>query len=524
MATLPTIIEAGSEEERGGSSVPEEGGESGSRSSKHSKGLWLALCLLGFGLLLPFNIVLNAIPYFEQKLGPSVVFEVAPAYTTPQLMMQLPILLFAHKIKPLTRLFTVCVIQAVVMALCPFLAVQSLTLNFLLMACSGAATATMESSLFGFASLLPSYATGGLMAGEALAGLLSALSQLLFKAIIPGDSTTAALWYFFTAALALAASAYCAWKLRRSDIVLETGANTKRDPFTLLHLSAEELNDDKTALAPNPIAAPAAGNETSKTTIAVTAVRQDHSHSSSTADFHQELASIQEGKAATTTTPSQAPVAVAVPSQATSDGIEKAASSTNTGGIAAAAATPRSLLLALKGWFLGIRRVLKGIWPAALAVFLNFVCTFLAIPGVIASIPYRGDVESFVADPGLWTNVLFAVFSLFDLIGRLATPLTPKFLLPQRSVLIYSCFKFLLVPLVVGSARGWWSLDSDMAALFSVAAIAMTNGHCVSLAMMAAPRETKEERDKELAGFVSVLFLHAGISAGSILALGLEQK
>lgn len=142
-----------------------------------------------------------------------------------------------------------------------------------------------------------------------------------------------------------------------------------------------------------------------------------------------------------------------------------------------------------------------------------------AAAGLIATIPYRGEATAFRADRGWWTGTLFFLNALADLVGRLLVPYTR--VVGQWRVFAYAAARLLLALPVIGAARGWPACSSDFAAAIAVMAVAGTSGHCLTNAMIEAPKAVAL-RDKELAGTVCTLFLHLGIVLGSLLALGLE--
>jgi hypothetical protein len=397
----------------------------------------------------------------------------------------------------------------------------------------------MESSVFGFASSLPSSATNALMIGEGLAGLSSSVAQLCVKAVIPDSAGQAAALYFGLAALTMASCAATAWWLRKNATVASRGANAKKDPFaqvapatanavgTTPNLSSKMVAHTPTASNPlaacdatttdfAPLETPPADPGQSREGMHHRLAEEGHASNLAAADGladsnglsgEHRLSDVQPASTSDGTLHRGSEAAVAFAS-ASHD--EPAGSRSD--------APPHSFS-AVVGWLRGVWRVLRQIWPATLAVLVNFIGTFLIIPGVIASIPYRGASEMVRADTAWWTVALFLIFSLGDLAGRLLAGYTPR--LSGLAVLAYAVAKVAVVPIVVGSARGWSGLASDAVAGVSVGFAALLNGHCATLAMVEAPRGV-EARDKELAGFISVLGLHTGISLGSVLALGLE--
>lgn len=539
------------------------------------KRLWAVMCLLGIGTLAAFNVCLNAIPYFETYLGPDVAYRISAAFTVIQLGLQPIILVYGHKTTPLARIIGACTTQAVIMILAPLLGIKGDFWITVVMASAGAATAVLEASVFGFLSAMPAYASAGLLVGEAAIGLAASLAQLLVKGLIPDNASRAAALYFGTASVLLATCAGASWWLRSHPVVLATGANRKRNPFALVASDAAEATSaaaDATAL--KELAEGASANGSGEAAAAPLGAGFDGGpqmqwHSRTTPPAASGVAGGSAGLVADAAATEAVDLRPLQPEpvlmrSSSSDGWDSAGaainplrtdsaaapfpadlesphfrsgSSADTAAVASAAVAsaavssqaplrqllgPSWLPLGMRAWLAAMWRVLEAIWPGALAVLLNFVATFLVLPGVMASIPYRGGYEPFQKDGGWWTVSLFALFSTGDLLGRAAAPHVQVG--GQRRILLYSVIKlFIAPPLVLGAARGWALLGSDAGAIVAVTVLAVTNGHLASLGMVAIPQAVKSPRDGELAGFVSVVFLHAGIALGSLLALLLQE-
>lgn len=506
------------------------------------------MCLLGIGTLAAFNVCINAIPYFETYLGPDVAYRISAAFTVIQLGLQPIILVYGHRTSPLSRIIGACATQAIIMILAPLLGIRSDFWITIVMAAAGAATAVLEASVFGFLSAMPAYASAGLLVGEAAVGLAASLAQLLVKGLIPGDASRAAALYFGTASAVLAACAGASWWLRSHPVVLATGANLRKDPFAVILNAADSSpcdgsgvvafdggNSSAAAISANPPEAqlraqdgpPTNATNGSSGLVADAAAAEavdlrplqlePSSSVSPSGDWSSSVAVLnpldvarskpERDTAASLQADAPFPVASVVerlpPSQPPHQ---------------RQLLGPQWLPTGVRAWLAAMWRVIEAIWPGALAVLLNFVATFLVLPGVMASIPYRGGYEPFQQDGGWWTVSLFALFSTGDLLGRAAAPHVQVG--GQRRILAYSIIKLIIAPpLVLGAARGWSFLGTDAGAVAAVTVLSVTNGHLASLGMVAIPQAVKSPRDGELAGFVSVVFLHAGIALGSVLAL-----
>lgn len=424
------------------------------------------MVFVGFALLLPFNFVLNSIPFFAARFGPAIGYDIGVAYTMPQLGLQPLMLTVGQLTPPRVRLAGAALAQAAAMAAMPYAGIASVAANGVLMAASGCATAVMESSLFGFVSFLPPVYTQGVAVGEGASGLVSSLLQLTVKAALPHDPSAVAHVYFWAACVIMATASVAVWKLSTFPVVR-------------YYLAARAVGgaapDAAVALPPPP------------------ASRKDDG-----VEFAGRVSGGADADADTDT------LAV-LPAHPGARG--------------------RYPNWHVRVWLYPALRVGRRTWRAALAVFLGFVGTFIVFPGVTVTIPFRGHPlasDTLTADGGWWTVLLIFTFCVFDMFGRLAAARASGGV-SQTALLVYAAARFAIAPTVVGAARGWHALDNDVAAVVAMAVLALTNGHLFSLGMMAAPLAVAPA-DREYAGFIQVLFLHAGISCGSALALSLEVR
>lgn len=169
-----------------------------------------------------------------------------------------------------------------------------------------------------------------------------------------------------------------------------------------------------------------------------------------------------------------------------------------------------------------VKSVLAKTWSTAASITIAMIVSFLIFPGVTADIRYKdslGTVPAFDGNSAWWTLLLITVNSVGDLCGRtLAAHVRIK---SSNWILAYSLSRALIVPMILGCARNWMpgtALFGDVTALLSTLAMAVTNGHCASLAMMLAPSLAGPD-DAEFAGFLQVVFLIFGLWLGAQVAL-----
>jgi len=147
---------------------------------------WLVAFCLGFGLLLPWYSFLNAIPYFQRAFPAAPVsFYLTIAFNSPQLPAQLLLLASGKWPSPRVPLVAGYAFQAALLAAAPFLAPLALGALLAAAAGAGAATALVESALFGGCAELGAGAAAAaqaVLAGEGAASVLANAVQLLLLA------------------------------------------------------------------------------------------------------------------------------------------------------------------------------------------------------------------------------------------------------------------------------------------------------------------------------------------------------
>jgi len=408
-----------------------------------ARAYWL-LVLMGAGLLLPWNVVLNALPFFVNLYsasgGPggspaaSYPFLVSSVYSFPAIPALFLMVFYGDRLALRTRILGTFAAQAAIMALTPVVAPWSSYAPLALMFVNGVCTGVLQSSLFGLCAPFPPIYAQGMLLGQGLAGALSSYAQiavLAAAAAVPGggsgsaastsSAATAAYAYFSVAALVMVAC--CAAYLL----------------FVRLPSTQRFLRGAPTAAgAEDAAAAAAASVSAAAATESGLELRRAGQR-----DGGEGLVPPEDG-----------------------DGPKRPL----LGSTDAAAPQPSGVLV-----------VLRGIWPQALALFLVFFMTFLVFPGLTIAIPFHGTSAALAA-PGNWGIGLLAVFNTFDTVGRFLPGrvlcLSPGWLLPT------SLLRFALVPLFVACVRGWalpalFGADAFSVAL--VAVFAVGNGYTVSL-------------------------------------------
>ena len=444
------------------------GGDSAQGASRCATWMaYLIIMLLGFGVLTPWNVLLNVIPFF-QDLYPEhatrVAFYVTCAYTYPQVPLLLVMVGWGNRVPLRVRFLSVLALQALALALLPVLAPMGLAAALVLSFLLGVTTAVFQASVYGLASVLPELYSQGVMLGMGLAGVLASLAQIGVQVVFPGDDLAtqqaAARWYFSFAAALMVACAV-------SYVVLE------RMPFTRYYLARAagapgEVDGDGAALVSGAGGGGDAGDEVELSGLL------------------GEVAAKHAGGI---------------------EGADGAAASLPE--LAATAAAPP-----LTRW-----QLLRAVWVDSAAVFAVFFLSFVVFPSTAPyKLPYRGGLglHFFDGHSDRWQLTLLLVFNVFDTLGRFLPGVVPS-PLRGRTLLAASLARVALVVLFAGCALGWPGLG-DVAALVIMVVFALTNGWLASLAMMQGPQVVRE-KDREAAGVLLSFWLQAGILVGSTAAL-----
>ena len=198
--------------------------------------LWLLCGALGFGLLWPWQTVLNTLPAIQLLFPatPGLATYCALAFNSPQLPTHLLVLAAGHRSSPSARLRGGFAALAGLLVALP-LGVRGLSEEagddfvFWFCALMGAAVAVIESTLFGCAAVLrgglAARATQLVLAGEGVAAVLANAAQLSLQSGLPDGVRESLLEAsFFTAA---AVMLLCAALVPRFADVVEAESDAR---------------------------------------------------------------------------------------------------------------------------------------------------------------------------------------------------------------------------------------------------------------------------------------------------------
>lgn len=423
--------------------------------------MYATALLLGAGLLLPWNVYLNTIPWMlslQLSAGSvAISFAVPVAYNALQLPTQLAMVRWGPLISPNTRILTCFILQAALLGATPFLAVDggrssgALVLGAALL--SGLATATLESSIFGYWCTSSSH-TQGVLAGEAASAIVANVVQLLLL-VVPADRDTVAKAYFAVAASYMLLCAVAFIQVARWE-----PTEPRSDGYKQLsgHDGPPDLMAD-----------------------AIASVNQVRLAAEVPAVQGMEPLQLDMG-------------GVAVPQGGRVNGLRK------------------------------IMRIISHTWPANVTIFATCMVSFVVFPGVVTEINCGDCFHSpaLAADSAYFTLLLILVCNVADLIGRVLAAYVK--IENMTVLLVYAAARVAFVPLLFGCARGWFPLDTttNLVALAAVGGLGLTAGHLCTLAMMLPAKLTPDPADHEAAGFISVLHLVAGLLVGSQVAVALQ--
>lgn len=241
---------------------------------EHNRAAYLIVILQGFGLLLSWNVILNAVSYFQHEYpenSDGISFYMTAAYMYPQVPLLLLMVHFGNRFSFNSRILTCLVLQTASMALLPVLAHTSMWTTLSIAFTLGVTTAILQSSLFGLISMFPRVYAQGMMSGQGLAGITASVAAVVVKASISSatdasQQTAATIYFVFSAATLLACIGsyiylmrmpFTHYYLKRSGSTapggeggkLKVSAGDEEAPHTALLAAAAVLQEDGKAVA-----------------------------------------------------------------------------------------------------------------------------------------------------------------------------------------------------------------------------------------------------------------------------------
>lgn len=415
--------------------------------------IYLISVLLGLCLLTPWNVVINSYEYFIQlypSTDPTAVnlpFYMTSATTFPSLPILFLMVWVGHEVSTKTRIVVMCLVQAGLMVLLPFLSPFSPKIPILLACLSGMCTCVLQSSVMGLVSFFPPNYSQGFMLGQGLSGITASFGQAIVQAFqvvgFTGDSPTYV--YFGISAMILmggsAGTMYLYNHPLAQTYILNSGGEGGEEGAS----GALEMGEKQQG-----------------------GLREEGFGGSSSCTSPRVGGAVTETESL-------------LSSQGSSGGDGNSNSGSGSGGGAAVSkGLPASLA------------VLRKSWKDLLAVFLVFFVTFLMFPGVMVYYEdYKGGfgpgadyLYPWVFGGKWYVIILIALFNVCDTIGR-TLPGYSKYIphIPQKWLLTAILCRALAIPIFVGCAWRWSPSLGDITLTLTTVAFAFSNGYLASSAL-----------------------------------------
>jgi equilibrative nucleoside transporter 1/2/3 len=179
-------------------------------------GVYCAMLMMGLSLLLPWNIVLNEIPWFQDlyagsAVGSNIAFYITCANSYPGIPILFLMVAWGNRVSLNARVLGSLLAQVAVMALMPATAPLSYWVPLALMFINGLTVNVLQSSLFGLQAMLPPIMAHAAMAGQGVAGLVASVAQIISLLSSGNETTTAGAYFGFAAGLSALCAAVYVW-------------------------------------------------------------------------------------------------------------------------------------------------------------------------------------------------------------------------------------------------------------------------------------------------------------------------
>lgn len=233
----------------------------GAKQERQARLLWFVFVLLGLGILLPWNAVVNASAYFRMRLHyDNIAFVFSVAYMLPNLVGLFIVLWVEKYISSRLRAMGGLAVYVLLMIALPLQ--RSLAVTVFLVCVLGFLDAFVQSAIFAVASQFGAAPIEAMMVGLGVAGVLVTVLYIfaLYVSTSAGAAETLAAELFFTSAgivlLCCLAAAVVAYRLL-----------AQRQPAGAAADVVEEVREDSSAVAlaapttaaSTPVIAPAIG-------------------------------------------------------------------------------------------------------------------------------------------------------------------------------------------------------------------------------------------------------------------------
>lgn len=492
-------------------------------STPHSRTLYVYFAILGFGLILPWNLLLNSISVFSDRFprNSNYNFFCPLLFNSPQLFVQLFQLAFGGRFSATTMLILGYTLLLCGMVATPLLLPVGLYAVLATNFVCGAATAVLESSLFSACAKFPSDMAGltvrAVFVGEGAAGLLANLIQLALYAEPPSSDAELldlVRGYFVFGAVVMAGCAVLV------PYALALGAASPPEGEEDSEIASLLLSREKSMASKKGMRWKEREGEDEE---------EGEGGEEGDGGWGKGLVPVTEAALVAKKTASSS-------SPTKGGGVrtfllspDPLGQSEGTSDISSSGSGEEDFF---KGG--GVLTTLIACWPTCLSIFLAMFLSFLVFPGAVSSAAYVGSPKDyFYRNQTAWTLLLFLVFSLGDLGGRslagvLSCGCSPRAPTPAATraaawvVLGYNLARAALIPLffLLAKLRGGVTAAGGKATFSNLAILALctihsiTNGHAATFAMMLGPQLVGMQH-RGVASTLHVLSLISGLWAGS---------
>jgi len=542
------------------------------------------MVLLGCGLLLPWNAVLTAFAYFQDLYNnPPFEFGVPLSNQVPTFFFFLWMIKYGSNWSFTHRIVGMFIVYDILLVMLPPVGMLvnagakdiGLGITYVIFAGFGAACAVLQSSLFGFAGLLPPEYTQAIMAGQGISGVfmnfLMMGCQLATEHMESSDAANIEAWLFFgLAAVIVFCCIFGYMRMIRKRFVRYHVDDVNDAPGSPLTLAQEEAwaaaQCNQLNLPPSPTSSPqplhTTGEDRAAAATPSRASRQmprarsmervgpaddppDHrkyfsaSHDERSASFTpgtRDSSATESGtspnnysfldfwadqglqRQPNSSMPSTShPHAATVSDDWTTkllDGQEHSAAGPEDGSRSNGG---HAVGADLEMPEVSIMKVLGKIWYYGVVVFGVFAVSLFIFPGFLTVTCGKGPFSKM--GDSWYRLILVTMFNCADLGGRVIAPPLIAFI-PHNSLWGAGIIRIGLVPLfycfVYDTLEWWWG------PLFFTLILGVSNGFFGSICMMHGPSQV-EAHEREMAGTLMAFCLMMGIIIGAALQLGVAQ-
>lgn len=435
----------------------------------HSRIVYFVMVLIGAGQLYPYQTLITAADYFDSTFpGKNVTYFNTTILMYPSTLFSLIFVKYGHKMSFSLRIIGTFFIMGCGLTMIPFFSELDEPLNLVLVLVTvgfcGILQCANQCGIYAFAGILPEQYTQGAMVGQAVAGVTVSITRIVTKLAFPqteeGTKQGGKIFFIAGTVVCFACSIgfYLTLRGSFSQHHLQKFRESKRD--LLLSAEQESIN---------------ISNSTSPS------VPPTLDLGSSPAKFSFRRFLFKH------VPPNQSPA---------------------SRGAVAGGGKPRKLKTNY--------RVINGkIYVLGCAVVTVFLVTFLPFPALCVTLKSKYKF----LQHGWFGIFLITEFTIFDTIGRYCAGIT-KAGINQHNIWCPLIARMALYPLFMLYYLGYF--HDEWIVITANAALALSNGFLVTIAMMLAPAQLKTH-EREVGGAMMSFYAQFGILLGCASALAVSQ-